>query len=137
MSNIRMLTLMPINAMTLAGVGPAAVQIYTDLVCRAIEPELSRNHHITLPSINLQPSYNTSIEIMDKWDFMSYDADGTFPDTDFAWTFITRQSFASTYENNLRQLDDGGLKNDNDKCYSNPKVSAITAKLITGLCFLQ
>lgn len=36
-----MLVLMPMTAMTLSGVQPSAVQIYTELVCKALRPDLS------------------------------------------------------------------------------------------------
>lgn len=32
---------MPMTAMTLSGVQPSAVQIYTELVCKALRPDLS------------------------------------------------------------------------------------------------
>ncbi|EJD02479.1 MFS general substrate transporter [Fomitiporia mediterranea MF3/22] len=109
-----MLTLMPISAMTLAGVSPSLMQVYTELVCREIRQPVpnttSYDNSRTVP-VHVLPEYS-SVAIVD-------DHDDTF-------NFLAKRQ-AHTW------LQDGDSQGEEEDCSRDPVVQAAVARLLTAL----
>ncbi|KAI5116339.1 hypothetical protein M0805_009175 [Coniferiporia weirii] len=100
-----MLTLMPITAMTLAGVNPSLFQIYTGLVCKALRKSTTSN------------LYSVSTAVFGSGINSSY----TLPFSGLEFSFSHTETAGALY----------GY--DEDNCALDPVVQAAVSKLMTAL----